>query len=86
MAPFTLFKDSSWQDCPDTGRSTGSYVLFHQDGIVDCATFLPTPVAMSSAEAEYNALAQSIQGVISHQQLVHELHSNHPDTLLSIPV
>ena len=27
--------DSSWQDCPDTGRSTGSYVLFSQGGAVD---------------------------------------------------
>jgi len=47
--------DSSWQDCPDTGRSTGSYLLFKQGGVVDFNTFVPTPVAMSSAEAECNA-------------------------------
>ena len=24
------FYDSSWQDCPDTGRSTGAYIIFYQ--------------------------------------------------------
>ena len=42
--------DSSWQDCPDTGKSTGCYVQFMQVGPVDYSTYVPTPVAMSSAE------------------------------------
>ena len=25
------FSDSSWQYCPDTGRSTGAYIIFYQD-------------------------------------------------------
>ena len=24
------FSDSSWQDCPDTGRSIGAYIIFYQ--------------------------------------------------------
>ena len=24
------FYDYSWQDCPDTGRSTGAYIIFYQ--------------------------------------------------------
>ena len=24
------FSDSSWQDCPYTGRSTGAYIVFYQ--------------------------------------------------------
>ena len=52
--------DSSWQDCPDTGRSTGAYIIFSQGGPVDFATFVPVPVAMSSAEAEINASANGI--------------------------
>ena len=24
------FPDSIWQDCPDTGRSTGAYIIFYQ--------------------------------------------------------
>ena len=26
--PILLLTDSSWQDCPDTSRSTGAYVLY----------------------------------------------------------
>ena len=33
--------DSSWKDCPDTGRSTGAYIIFYQCGTIDHGT-LPT--------------------------------------------
>ena len=49
------FSDSSWQDCPDTGRSTGEYIIFYQGGPIDHGTHVPGPVAQSSAESEYNA-------------------------------
>ena len=49
------FSDSSWQDCPDTGRSTGEYIIFDQGGPIDHGTHVPGPVAQSSAESEYNA-------------------------------
>ena len=29
---FMAFSDSSWQDYPDTGRSTGAYIIFYQGG------------------------------------------------------
>ena len=47
------FSDSSWQDCPDTGRSTCGYKIFVQGGLVDANSTMPIPVALSSAEAEY---------------------------------
>ena len=43
------FSDSSWQDCPDTGRSTGAYIIFYQGGTIDHGTHVPVPVAQSSA-------------------------------------
>ena len=30
---------SSWQDCPDTGRSTGAYMIFYQSGPIYHGTF-----------------------------------------------
>ena len=48
------FSDSSWQDCPDTGRSTRAYIIFYQSGPIDNGTHVPGPVAQSSAESEYN--------------------------------
>ena len=49
------FSDSSWQDFPDTGRSTGAYIIFYQGGKIDHGTHVPGPVSQSSAESEYNS-------------------------------
>ena len=43
------FSDSSWQDFPDTGRSTGAYIILYQGGTIDHVTHVPGPVAQSSA-------------------------------------
>ena len=43
------FSDSSWQDCPDTFRSTGAYIIFYQGGPIDHGTHVAVPVAQSSA-------------------------------------
>ena len=48
------FSDSSWDDDHDTSRSTGGYMIFYQGGVVDHSSNMPNPIAMSSAEAEYN--------------------------------
>jgi hypothetical protein len=47
------FTDASWNDCPDTGRSTCGRMTFYMGGIIDHGTHVPVPVAMSSGEAEY---------------------------------
>ena len=39
------FSDSSWKDCPDTGRSTGAYIIFYQGGTIDHGTHVPVPGA-----------------------------------------
>ena len=38
------FSDYSRQDFPDTGRSTGSYIIFYQGGPIDHVTHVPGPV------------------------------------------
>ena len=43
------FSDYSWQDCPETGRSTGSYIIFYQGGPIEHVTNVPGPVARSSS-------------------------------------
>ena len=43
------FSDSSWQDCPETGRSTGEYIIFYQGGPIDHGTRVPGPVSQYSA-------------------------------------
>ena len=39
------FSDSSWQDFPDTGRSTGACNIFYQCGTIDHGTHVPGLVA-----------------------------------------
>ena len=43
------FYESSCQYFPDTGRSTESYIIFYQGGPIDHGTYVPGPVAQSSA-------------------------------------
>ena len=73
------FSDSSWQDCIDTGKSTGSYIIMYQGGVIDHGSMVPTPVAMSSAEAEYNACAVAAMAVAHSRMLVNELNDVDPD-------
>ena len=42
------FSDYSWQYFPDTGRSTGSYIIFYQGGPIYHGTHVPGTVAQSS--------------------------------------
>ena len=65
--------DSSWKDCPDTGRSTGAYIIFYQGGPIDHGTHVPVPVAQSSVESEYNAACTEVMALEHFRMLVHEL-------------
>ena len=67
------FSDSSWQDFPDTGRSTGGYIIFYQGGTIDHGTHVPGPVAQSSAESEYNTACTSGMALAHFRMLVNEL-------------
>ena len=48
------FSDSSWQDYPDTGRSTVAYIILNQGGPIEDGKHVPGRVSQSSAESEYN--------------------------------
>ena len=67
------FSDSSWQDCTETGRSTGAYIIFYQVGSIDHSTHVPGPVAQSSAESEYNAACTAGMDLAHFRMLIHEL-------------
>ena len=54
------FSDSSRQYCPNTGISTGAYIIFYQGGPIDHGTHVPGPVAQYIAESEYNAACTAV--------------------------
>ena len=49
-----VFSESILQDCPDTGRSTGAYIVFYQGGPIDHCTHVTVPVAQYSDDIGYN--------------------------------
>ena len=65
------FSDSSWQDCKNTGRSTGEYMIFYQGGPIDHGTHVPGPVAQSIAESEYNAACTAGMALADFRMLIH---------------
>ena len=73
------FSDSSWQDCPDTGRSIGAYIIFYQGGPIVHGTHVTGPVAQSSAESEYNAACTAGMALAHFRILFHELLNEDPD-------
>ena len=73
------FSDSSWQYCPDTGRSTGAYIIFYQCGPIEHDTHVPVPVAQYSAETEYNSECTAGMAIAHFRMLIHELLNKDPD-------
>ena len=70
--------DSTWQYFPDTGRSTGAYIIFYQGGPIEHGTNVPGPIAQSSAESEHNA-AYTIRMALSHfRMLIHDFLDKDP--------
>ena len=67
------FSDSSWNDCIDTGRSTGGHITFIQGGAIDYGSHLPVPVAMSSGEAEYISAAVACMRASHLRMLIYDL-------------
>ena len=43
------FSDSSCKYCLDTGRSTGSYIIFYQGGTIEHGTHFTVPIDQASA-------------------------------------
>ena len=58
---------------PDTGRSTGAYVIFYHDGTIDHGTNVSVPVAQSSTESGYNAAYTAGMTIAHFRMLIHEL-------------
>ena len=73
------FSDSSWKDCPDTGRNTGAYIIFYQGDPIDHVTHVPVPVAQSSAESEYNSACTAGMALAHFRMLIRELLNEDPD-------
>ena len=68
-----VFTDASWQDCPDTGRSTTGYLIFYQGGVVEANSMLQVPIAMSSCEAEVMAACSGCMAAAHLHMLLYDM-------------
>ena len=73
------FSGYSWQDCTDTGRSTGAYIIFYQGGPIYHVTHVPVPVAQSILESDYNVACTAGMDLAHFSILIHELLNKNPD-------
>jgi hypothetical protein len=84
--PIVVFSDASFQDCPDSGRSTGGYLIFMQGAVVDVSSSMPQLVAFSTCEAEYCTASLAVMAATYVKKVFNELHGIDPDYHLTIPI
>ena len=73
------FSYSSWQDCRETVRSIGAYIIFYQGGPIEPGTHVPVPVAQASAEIEYNSVCTVVMALTHFRMLIHEFLNEDTD-------
>ena len=71
--------DSSWQDCPDTGRITEAYIIIYQVGTIYYGTHVPVPVSQSGVESYYNAACTAGMALAHFRMLIRGFFNKDPD-------
>lgn len=69
----TAYSDANWGGCPDTQSSTSGFCIFLGDALVSWSSKRQATVSRSSAEAEYQAVANAVAECIWLRQLLGEL-------------
>jgi hypothetical protein len=84
--PIIVFTDSSFQDCPDSARSTGGFLIFMQGAVIDVTSTMPQLVSWSTCEAEYCMAALAVMAAFFIRKVYNELHGLDSDHQLTIPI
>ena len=69
----SVYVDADWSSCPDSRRLLSAYVAFLGDSPIDWKTKRQDTLSMSSAEAEYRAMATAVKEVKWIVPLVEDL-------------
>ena len=78
---FMVFSDSIYKDFPDTGISTGAYIVFYQCGKIDHCTHVPGAVSQYSAEIKYNLAFTALMDLAHFRMLNNEFSNKNPDVV-----
>ncbi|XP_051214438.1 uncharacterized mitochondrial protein AtMg00810-like [Lolium perenne] len=67
------YSDADWAGCPDMRRSTSGYCVYLGSSLVSCSSKRQPTVSLSSAEAEYRAVANIVAECTWLRQFLSEL-------------
>jgi hypothetical protein len=82
---FVIFTDSSWGDC-DELLSTGCYLILYQGGLVDHNSFVPSIIALSSAESESNTMCVGAMAAANARMIIMELRTSDSGAPFTVPM
>jgi hypothetical protein len=82
--PIIAVSDSSFDDCPDTHRSTGGYMIHWQGGVVEGVSIMPPVLSVSVGEAEYCTAALAVMATSFHRKVYNEFIGRDADEPLTV--
>jgi hypothetical protein len=80
------FTDTSFQDCPDSCRSIGGYLIYIRGAVIDVTSTMPSIIAQSTCEDEYTTCSLATMAATYIRKVLNELHGRDTDYTLSIPI
>jgi hypothetical protein len=78
----SAYSDADYSNCVDTRRSVGGYITFFCSSPISWLSRKHHTVTLSTAEAEYMALCQTVQEVTFLMTILSELGLNHNDPVV----
>jgi hypothetical protein len=81
--PLCTFTDSYINENFDTGSNSGCFMIFYMEDLVEHSSNMPDPMALSSAEAEYNEAYLACMTKAHLKQFLEDLELSFADDKMS---